>query len=882
MAETTRPLRPLIISELNPPLNITVVTDGEGCDKIKKHLARVAESGEPNIGLDTETNITVDFWNRRIRTIQIGDKNEQFVVDLLAFAGNSDKLFESQGHYGKNNGSLFTPVLDALTPALCSNTFMKVGANLPFEYSVFKWSFGTRIWNLFSIDLAERVIWAGAHSLKDYPFYSLEQIVGRRFGLQIDKSKQKSFDLESPLTQEQIEYSALDIRMPLAVRLTQMKELTKDQLLATSTIENDALGSYTDMHLTGQAINTERWITRIGKTVARRQEELKVLDEGFLPVVGDKATRIDYAKLDRLEKIWKEKFEITSPEEMDKALQVRMERNSDKKAVLRTELNELERARKQLKAAARVNYSILSKQRTADLKIIEKCEGQAFINYGSGPQLIAALNRFKGIKIEDSSDDTLLKYNDRPLIQSLRSYKKGKKDTGTYGLQWTQRWTTKPCKEEGWLHPGDGRLHCVFNQLDADTGRSSSAKPNAQNLPKDDDVRACFVCDPPDESIRISTCCDDETTGHGPGVYTCNKCNKLCETKAEEYVIVTIDMAGAELRIIAELANAESWIRAFSLGWDVHSVGTEILYPEQWPTHTVKSKIHPDGWTIDDCKNEKTDIIVKGKPIGPCAYFAKNESGDFLRLKCDCPGHKKLRDANKATNFLLCYGGGPPALADALGVSLDEAYALYKLHEQKFPDIWGYLKLSGILAKERHEARDMFGRRRLLPPPTWDSSKEWFMDEHADDLELPEEDCKAQIFAFKSEHFREPNEDEEYRLTHRPPTVQEIKWAMRGMIGSIERRGKNHCIQGTNASIIKRAMGCGFDKFGQPYLWHTLPLLKAKLLSMVHDELIVQCPKRFGQQVFEMVGNAFKRAAAEVMSRVVMEYDGNISDRWMK
>lgn len=221
-------------------------------------------------------------------------------------------------------------------------------------------------------------------------------------------------------------------------------------------------------------------------------------------------------------------------------------------------------------------------------------------------------------------------------------------------------------------------------------------------------------------------------------------------------------------------------------------------------------------------------------------------------------------------------------MADALGVSLDEAKELYKLHESKFPDIWGYLKRSGQLAKERNEARDMFGRRRLLPPPTWDSSKEWFMDEHADDLELPEEDCKAQIFAFKSEHFREPNEDEEYRLTHRPPTVQEIKWAMRGMIGSIERRGKNHCIQGTNASIIKRSLGCGFDALGNPYLWHTLPLYKAKLLSMIHDELVIQCPRRNGEKVAQLVGNAFLRAAGEVMTKVKMLSDYHISDRWMK
>jgi DNA polymerase I-like protein with 3'-5' exonuclease and polymerase domains len=77
-------------------------------------------------------------------------------------------------------------------------------------------------------------------------------------------------------------------------------------------------------------------------------------------------------------------------------------------------------------------------------------------------------------------------------------------------------------------------------------------------------------------------------------------------------------------------------------------------------------------------------------------------------------------------------------------------------------------------------------------------------------------------------------------------------------------------------------MGCGFDKDGKPYLWHTLPKYKARLLSMIHDELLCQCPKRYGQQVAELVADAFRRAAAEVMSQVQMEAEWNISDHWQK
>jgi DNA polymerase I-like protein with 3'-5' exonuclease and polymerase domains len=356
-------------------------------------------------------------------------------------------------------------------------------------------------------------------------------------------------------------------------------------------------------------------------------------------------------------------------------------------------------------------------------------------------------------------------------------------------------------------------------------------------------------------------------------------------------------MSGAELRIIAELANAESWISAFRKGHDVHSVGTEILYPMKWPEMQVKSLLKPNGWTLADCKTEKvplfnddgTPLMKKNKKgvvehlhVPPCAYFALNAEGELVRQKCECPKHKKMRDGNKATNFLLAYGGGPSALAEAIGCTVDEAKDLMKLHSEKFPDIWGYLKRSGEQARFKMEARDMFGRRRLFPEPTWDGAKDFFIQEHADRLELDEDDAAANVLAFKLRELRPPTDEEEYALTHREPSTKEISSSYKGMYGSIERRGKNMCIQGTNASIIKRAMGCGFDRDAKPYLWHILPQYFAKLLSMVHDELIVGCPKRHAETVARAIADAFKRAAAEVMKKVVMEADWNIADRWMK
>jgi len=824
--EFITPLKPLVLSELKPPLCITVVHDAVGLKELEEYIeSKLRTEVRPEIGVDTETNICDDFWFRRCRTIQVGDKFRQFVIDLLSFAGSKDALIESQGAYGINSKGFYADIFRVLQPVLCTNKFLKVGQNLAFEYTIFWWNFGYRIWNLYSTDMAERVIQAGTIPLKKMAEFSMAAIAARHFGLLIDKELQQSFDMESPLTQEQINYAAFDVRFPHAMRQAQINIMTPDQLLTAAQIENDAIGTFTDMHLNGQNLDDERWLLRIKHTEEQRVGQIKVLDAGFLLIVGDKDKQIDQAEIDRRYKHWQEDFQFPTQREIDLAAQKRLEKDKTKKAEIGVILKAEEKARAEAKAKARAAYSELSKQRTEWKNKLEDCEGQAYINYGSRDQLLAALQQMPGMRtIKDTTDDTLLRFNDRPLIQTLRKYNKGKKDTGTYGIQWTQRWITKPLSKEGWRHPVDGRLHCVFSQLEAETGRTSSSKPNAQNLPKDDEVRACFIASSPDQN------------------------------EPDGYCIITVDMEGAELRIIAELAQATTWITAFNKGWDVHSVSTEILEPEKWPA------LREEG----------------------CSYYELDAEGKPKRKKCKCKGHVELRQKTKSINFLLCYGGGPAALADDLGITVDAAKELMRQHEVAFPDVWSYLENSGKLAKSMREARDMFGRRRSFPVPTREMARQRWMDEHEEDLELSEEEKKASIFRFKSNQLREPNKEELHQLTHRFPTEREIERAIYALNGSVERRGKNHPVQGTNASIIKRAMGCGFDRDGKPYLWHTLPQYKAKIVNMVHDELVLESPKRFGQAVAELVADAFARAAAEVMSKVKMTADFHIADRWQK
>ncbi len=894
-------------------MRVTRITDWAGIERLKEFFAEVKDSGG-DIGWDIETTPIQDFYFRKVRTVQFGNQTEQYVIDLKAFAAMNaefpyqaaDLLSDAQGHYGKNLTPNLKRLMEVLEPVLCTADFTKVGVMLSFEYMNFYWQFGLRTWNFWDCAMVEKCIWAGAHSLKDYSFFSMQEMMERYFQVHIDKQYQESFTLEADLLDDQIMYAALDTRFPLALKRFQEliisgrkpkslahldPDIFGDDLTKAARIENEAIGAFEDMHIHGENMNCPKWMARNAKQKIEYYRLIREeLDPIFIPLVGTKVNIITDEDIEAAKNKWKVLNKTSRKEAELEAERRSAVRNGflDDAKQLELEIYKLEEARKAQKEVLKTEAADLGKMRTKIRKLAATCEGEALVNYGSDAQLKKILNTMpevqralgkkrkklpnnqwgplEQVKLETLDDEILEKYEHIPVMVAIRKYHGLSKQLGTYGEQWAMQWKTRPCKEEGWLHPADGKLHSVFNQFDAETGRSSSEKPNGQNIEKDPEVRSCFIADPPDENIRISGCCEAETSLElSSGNYWCNACGEICHTHGEEQVVVTADMAGAELCIIGELAQDPIWIGAFARGEDVHSVGTELLYEEEWPAATEPGCEYFAPHTEETVA--KNPLCVLGQP---------------QRQKCKCPGHKALRDDNKSTNFLLAYGGGPGKLSKEIGKSFTAAKMLMKIHEEKNPLIWKYLKKSGEDAQKLKKSFDMFGGRRLFPTPTTERAEAYVMSEYEKDLRLPDDQVKKNMEVFFTLHGKKPDEKQAWVLKHRMPTGDEIAKAYVGLGGSIERQGKNHAIQGTNARIAKKAMGCGFDPNGIPYLWHTLPQFKAKLIKFVHDELVVSCPKRYGQAVAALIGDAFKRAAAEVMKQVVMKFDYHVESYWKK
>lgn len=178
----------------------------------------------------------------------------------------------------------------------------------------------------------------------------------------------------------------------------------------------------------------------------------------------------------------------------------------------------------------------------------------------------------------------------------------------------------------------DGRIHSRFNQTVAATGRLSSSNPNLQNIPIRTDlgkkIRYAFVA-------------------------------------KEDHVLLSADYSQIELRLAAELAHDDSFVRAFKDGADIHR------------------RTAAEVWNISE--EEVT---------------------------------KEQRAAAKAINFSILYGVGPRALARSTGMHFEEAREFIARYFAVHPGIQAYIDAMKLQARSQGYVQTLFGRRRYLPDIT--------------------------------------------------------------------------------------------------------------------------------------------------------------------
>jgi len=182
------------------------------------------------IAVDTETTGR-DPWNHKIVCLQIGDSDNQFVIDCRYI-----------------NILRFKDLLESKTV---------LGHNLKFDYKFLK-HVGIELDKVYDTMLAECIIYCGYDSFG----YSLKDVLHRYLQIDLDKTVRADFlGIESqPFTDKQIEYAAKDVEFLHKIKDLQEGHISKYDLQNTANLEMEALKALGDIEYNGMGFDSQAWL----------------------------------------------------------------------------------------------------------------------------------------------------------------------------------------------------------------------------------------------------------------------------------------------------------------------------------------------------------------------------------------------------------------------------------------------------------------------------------------------------------------------------------------------------------------------------------------------------------------------------------------------
>ena len=194
-----------------------------------------------------------------------------------------------------------------------------------------------------------------------------------------------------------------------------------------------------------------------------------------------------------------------------------------------------------------------------------KCKLDDPINIKSTTQLSILLYDIIGCEIPidkktkkeiRTTNEAALKSIDNPIAKAILDYREFSTIVDTF-----------IDKLPDCVSPVDGRIHCVFNQYGARTGRFSSENPNLQNIPSHNkDIRKMFVA-------------------------------------SDGYVLMSSDYSQQEPKVMTQMCGDPKMIKAYQEGKDLYA---EIAALSFNTTYDNCLEFRPDGTTNPDGKSRRS------------------------------------------------------------------------------------------------------------------------------------------------------------------------------------------------------------------------------------------------------------------------------------
>lgn len=184
------------------------------------------------LGVDTETE-GFDFTCKKMVMFQIGDEQEQFVIDTRHVS------------------------IEPLREVLETHQIIKIFHNAKFDYKFIKRWASIEVRNIYDTYLTERVLNCGKLNWG----YSLSKCCERYVGVSLDKEERNKFvGLQGqPFTHNQITYGANDVIYLLRIWEKQHALLDKADLHKVADLENQAVVVFSEIEYEGLMVDRNRW-----------------------------------------------------------------------------------------------------------------------------------------------------------------------------------------------------------------------------------------------------------------------------------------------------------------------------------------------------------------------------------------------------------------------------------------------------------------------------------------------------------------------------------------------------------------------------------------------------------------------------------------------
>lgn len=512
------------------------------------------------------------------------------------------------------------------------------------------------------------------------------------------------------------------------------------------------------------------------------------------------------------------------------------------------------------------------------------------------PQLTAYLNTHPNTKLEDPiniASSTQLSELFYDVLQVPQVSKKSPRGTGEEVLEKmghplgklilnyrgiAKLLNTYIDKMPAILNKKTGRIHCSFNQYGTDTGRFSSSDPNLQNIPSHNkDIRPMFMGTIQkdiksnkqilylfyDDIVNILQGQKDSQDLQPGDVLITDKGNITIQNVVINDIFVT-------LTLDTEQNVSVSIKRIYLL------LGAD--YSQQEPK--ITADLSDDEQFMKDCASGKDAYatiasIAFNKPYEECLEFYLDENGQKTH-EVNKAG-KERRSQAKIILLGICYGKTMKSIAEDLNVTEEKATEIYNAVLTNISGLRHFMEYSQEFCRKYGYVETKWGRRRhipdmMLPPfeitsvgtknfdPFFDSEELGVIDDSEKLRRKYLQEISQAKYKQQKEKIKANAEKDGFKIKE---NTRKIEDATRQVV--------NARVQGSAADQTKIAMRLiGTNE--------KLKQLDFKMILLVHDEIIGECPFVCAKTVIPIFQQCMLDAAKDLRSGA--KCDCEVSLRW--